>query len=212
MPVSPGMLTDRYELTMLASFVQDGSVAHPGVFEAFARRLPEGRRYGMLAGLGRLVSKKQMVDALKATALALIVGSIGGFYLKSHVEEFSGVLAMPLPAAIGSAADTLLGGLALSLADAAADKAARAHAEREADGLFQQDQREACADGGGERRIPPGKDERFEQLAGGGSEHGGDAGRGDFQRQRADVAGKQMGLRHGAASFPQKRRVSFNMI
>ena len=55
MTVSPGLLTDRYELTMLASFVQDGSVAHSCVFEAFARRLPEGRRYGMLAGLGRLL-------------------------------------------------------------------------------------------------------------------------------------------------------------
>jgi nicotinate phosphoribosyltransferase len=55
MPVSPGLLTDRYELTMLASFVQDGSVERRSVFEAFARRLPEGRRYGMLAGLGRLL-------------------------------------------------------------------------------------------------------------------------------------------------------------
>ncbi|HWJ67122.1 MAG TPA: nicotinate phosphoribosyltransferase [Nocardioides sp.] len=50
-----GLLTDRYELTMLDSFVRDGSVDRPSVFEAFARRLPEGRRYGMLAGLGRLL-------------------------------------------------------------------------------------------------------------------------------------------------------------
>ncbi|NHA69505.1 nicotinate phosphoribosyltransferase [Phycicoccus sp. CMS6Z-2] len=55
MSVSPGLLTDRYELTMLTSFVRDGSVDHPAVFEAFARRLPEGRRYGVVAGLGRLV-------------------------------------------------------------------------------------------------------------------------------------------------------------
>ena len=53
---SPSLLTDRYELTMLTSFVTDGSVHHPAVFEAFARRLPEGRRYGVLAGLGRLLS------------------------------------------------------------------------------------------------------------------------------------------------------------
>ena len=53
--VSPGLLTDRYELTMLTSFVTDGSVHHPAVFEAFARRLPEGRRYGVLGGLGRLL-------------------------------------------------------------------------------------------------------------------------------------------------------------
>ena len=52
---SPSLLTDRYELTMLTSFVTDGSVQHPAVFEAFARRLPEGRRYGVLAGLGRLL-------------------------------------------------------------------------------------------------------------------------------------------------------------
>ena len=53
--VSAGMLTDRYELTMLSSFVTDGSAHHPAVFEAFSRRLPDGRRYGMLAGLGRLL-------------------------------------------------------------------------------------------------------------------------------------------------------------
>lgn len=55
MPTSPGLLTDRYELTMLTSFVTDGSAEHPAVFEAFARRLPEGRRYGVLGGLGRLL-------------------------------------------------------------------------------------------------------------------------------------------------------------
>ncbi len=55
MTSSPGMLTDRYELTMLDAWVTDGSVHHRAVFEAFARRLPEGRRYGVLAGLGRLL-------------------------------------------------------------------------------------------------------------------------------------------------------------
>ncbi len=55
MPTSSGLLTDRYELTMLTSFVTDGSAEHPAVFEAFARRLPEGRRYGVVAGLGRLL-------------------------------------------------------------------------------------------------------------------------------------------------------------
>ncbi|WP_309647261.1 nicotinate phosphoribosyltransferase [Nocardioides sp.] len=55
MDVSPGLLTDRYELTMLSSFVTDGSAHHRAVFEAFSRRLPDGRRYGLLAGLGRLL-------------------------------------------------------------------------------------------------------------------------------------------------------------
>lgn len=57
-PVSsgPGLLTDRYELTMLSAFVEDGSAANRAVFECFGRRLPRGRRYGVVAGVGRLAS------------------------------------------------------------------------------------------------------------------------------------------------------------
>jgi nicotinate phosphoribosyltransferase len=51
----PSMKTDRYELGMLSSFVEDGTVNHRAVFECFARRLPTGRRYGIVAGLGRLL-------------------------------------------------------------------------------------------------------------------------------------------------------------
>jgi nicotinate phosphoribosyltransferase len=52
---SVSLLTDRYELTMLSSLIEDGLVNRPAVFEAFARSLPKGRRYGVVAGLGRLV-------------------------------------------------------------------------------------------------------------------------------------------------------------
>lgn len=51
----PALLTDRYELTMLSSFVSDGTVSNRAVFECFARKLPQGRRYGVFAGLGRLL-------------------------------------------------------------------------------------------------------------------------------------------------------------
>ena len=63
MELSPvGLLTDRYELTMLSSFVEDGTVRRQAVFECFARRLPSGRRYGVVAGLGRLV---ELLDGLR---------------------------------------------------------------------------------------------------------------------------------------------------
>ncbi|MBK0332869.1 nicotinate phosphoribosyltransferase [Brachybacterium sp. MASK1Z-5] len=52
---STALLTDMYEYTMLSAMVEDGSVHHEAVFEAFARRLPEGRRFGLFAGLGRLL-------------------------------------------------------------------------------------------------------------------------------------------------------------
>ncbi len=50
-----GLLTDRYELTMLAAALRDGTAARRTTFELFARRLPEGRRYGVVAGTGRLL-------------------------------------------------------------------------------------------------------------------------------------------------------------
>ncbi|WP_164700555.1 nicotinate phosphoribosyltransferase [Modestobacter sp. KNN46-3] len=54
-PLSPAMLTDRYELTMLAAALADGTADRDCVFEVFARRLPHGRRYGVLAGTGRFL-------------------------------------------------------------------------------------------------------------------------------------------------------------
>ncbi|WP_236794902.1 nicotinate phosphoribosyltransferase [Amycolatopsis sp. GM8] len=52
---STALLTDHYELTMLASALADDTGDRPCVFEVFARRLPEGRRYGVVAGTGRVL-------------------------------------------------------------------------------------------------------------------------------------------------------------
>jgi nicotinate phosphoribosyltransferase len=53
--VSTALLTDRYELTMAAAALADGTAQRRCVFEVFARRLPEGRRYGVVAGTDRLL-------------------------------------------------------------------------------------------------------------------------------------------------------------
>jgi len=49
------LLTDKYELTMLQGALADGTANRHCVFEVFTRRLPDGRRYGVLAGTGRLL-------------------------------------------------------------------------------------------------------------------------------------------------------------
>ncbi|MGY1602551.1 nicotinate phosphoribosyltransferase [Geodermatophilus sp. SYSU D00815] len=54
-PTHPALLTDRYELTMVAAALADGTADRDCVFEVFARRLPHGRRYGVVAGTGRLL-------------------------------------------------------------------------------------------------------------------------------------------------------------
>jgi nicotinate phosphoribosyltransferase len=59
---STALLTDRYELTMLDAALHDGTAARPSVFEVFARRLPTGRRYGVLAGVERVV---EALDAFR---------------------------------------------------------------------------------------------------------------------------------------------------
>ncbi len=57
-PKSPstGLLTDHYELTMLEAALRSGAASRRCVFEVFARRLPDGRRYGVVAGTGRLLA------------------------------------------------------------------------------------------------------------------------------------------------------------
>ncbi len=50
---STALLTDHYELTMLQAALHAGTAERRSVFELFPRRLPEGRRYGVVAGLGR---------------------------------------------------------------------------------------------------------------------------------------------------------------
>ena len=50
---STALLTDHYELTMLQAALAGGTAGRRAVFELFPRRLPEGRRYGVVAGVGR---------------------------------------------------------------------------------------------------------------------------------------------------------------
>lgn len=52
---STALRTDRYELTMLEAALADGTADRRTAFELFARRLPHGRRYGVVAGTGRFL-------------------------------------------------------------------------------------------------------------------------------------------------------------
>jgi nicotinate phosphoribosyltransferase len=52
---STALLTDHYELTMLQAALASGAAQQQAVFEVFTRRLPRGRRYGVFAGVGRLL-------------------------------------------------------------------------------------------------------------------------------------------------------------
>src|SRR5215207_1695173 len=71
LPRSTALLTDRYELTMLRGALTDGSAFRRCAFEVFARRLPEGRRYGVVAGTGRLLEALGSFEFGRAELAAL---------------------------------------------------------------------------------------------------------------------------------------------
>src|SRR5436189_4172021 len=48
--------TDQYEIGNLQGALESGVANRRAVFEVFARGLPPGRRYGVFAGLGRILT------------------------------------------------------------------------------------------------------------------------------------------------------------
>src|SRR3954449_8065611 len=75
---STALLTDNYELTMLEAALSSGAAHRRSVFEVFARRLPEGRRYGVVCGTGRFLEALTRFrfedDELVALEQARVVG------------------------------------------------------------------------------------------------------------------------------------------
>jgi flagellar biosynthetic protein FlhB len=68
-----------------------------------------------ISGLGRMVSKHQLTEMLKACGLALVLLTIGGVYLRYHLPDFPQLLAQPLAHGLAGAGDLVRGGLLLLL-------------------------------------------------------------------------------------------------
>ncbi len=66
---SAALLTDHYELTMVQAARQAGTAGRRSVFELFPRRLPQGRRYGVVAGVGRALDA---IESFRFDAAALL--------------------------------------------------------------------------------------------------------------------------------------------
>jgi nicotinate phosphoribosyltransferase len=126
MPTGPALLTDRYELTMVAAALADGTADRDCVFEVFARRLPHGRRYGVLAGTGRLLEAlpdfrftDEDLDALREQGLtdSRLLDWLAGFRFSGDVDGYaegelffpgSPVLTVRAPFAEGVLLETLV--------------------------------------------------------------------------------------------------------
>ena len=91
---STALLTDKYELTMIEAALKAGRAERQCVFEVFSRRLGGGRRFGVVAGTGRLVDA---IDAFRFDNATLewlaregVVGSDTIDYLANY--RFTGTI------------------------------------------------------------------------------------------------------------------------
>jgi nicotinate phosphoribosyltransferase len=119
-------LTDQYELTMLQSALASGTAERRSVFELFGRRLPAGRRYGVVAGVGRaldaleqfrftdtelsMLRDEQVVDAGTIDWLAdyRFSGDIWGYPEGETYFAYSPLLTVEATFAEGVLLETLL--------------------------------------------------------------------------------------------------------
>jgi nicotinate phosphoribosyltransferase len=92
-----GLLTDRYELTMLEAALRSGRASCPATFEVFTRRLADRRPWGVFAGLGRLVELLQRFRFTEAELSWLarhgVVGAstlewLSSYHFGGHVDAY----------------------------------------------------------------------------------------------------------------------------
>jgi flagellar biosynthetic protein FlhB len=100
---------------LLAALAIASALAMGGWTWTFKPLGPKFHVLDPLSGIGRVFSKQQVIDALKASVLALVIGSVAALWLSGHVHELVGVLALPLPTAIAAAAGAVAAGMSLIL-------------------------------------------------------------------------------------------------
>ncbi|MDZ5457251.1 flagellar biosynthesis protein FlhB [Azohydromonas lata] len=108
------MLLVVLPMGLLMALVAVGAALGGGGWNFATQALrPDFTRFNPITGLGRLVSKDQLVQTLKVSLLALVLGVVGGLYLRAHLGDFTALLSLPLPAALAEGTSRVYGGLAL---------------------------------------------------------------------------------------------------
>lgn len=90
------LLTDKYELTMLAAALADETAHRRTTFEVFARRLPGGRRYGVVAGTARFLETLAdfVFDDVALAAVAPFLDTatcdyLSGFRFRGDIDGYA---------------------------------------------------------------------------------------------------------------------------
>ncbi|OYT88578.1 MAG: flagellar biosynthesis protein FlhB [Burkholderiales bacterium PBB6] len=76
---------------------------------------PNFSRFNPITGIGRLFDKQHLIDALKMTITALLLGTVGYYYFKAHFGDLASLMLSPLPVAVDMLGGTMAGGFGLLL-------------------------------------------------------------------------------------------------
>ncbi|HEX5687803.1 MAG TPA: flagellar biosynthesis protein FlhB [Ideonella sp.] len=82
---------------------------------SFKALKPDLARFNPISGIGRMFSKRHLLDLLKMIVLAAVVGAVGVFYLKAQWHGLTQLLAMPLPEGIATLSQTIAAGFGMML-------------------------------------------------------------------------------------------------
>jgi flagellar biosynthesis protein FlhB len=100
---------------LMSAVAIGGAMAIGGWNFSMNAMAPKFDKFNPITGLPRIFAKQQLVNALKACFLALLLGTVGALYLRANAGGFASTLDMPLPAGITFLAQTILDGMLLLL-------------------------------------------------------------------------------------------------
>jgi flagellar biosynthesis protein FlhB len=100
---------------LMAGVAMLAAVLGGGWNVSFKGLQPDLARFNPIAGIGRMFSKRHLLDLLKMVLLAIVIGTVGAMYLKSQWQGLTQLLAMPLPEGIATMTSTIAAGFGLML-------------------------------------------------------------------------------------------------
>jgi len=68
---------------------------------------PDFSRFNPISGIGRLFNKQHLIDLLKMSTLALLLGVVGYYFLKAQFQGLASLLMVPLPRAVAQLGSTV---------------------------------------------------------------------------------------------------------